>query len=331
MADLTKMTVISIDELENELGVGKFPRFVNDCEQAFLKQIMAIATRILADARIRAVFVSGPTASGKTTFTSRLSQVLNESGRPASLISLDDYYRTGDVAYDDQGRPDFESIATLDTDMMVGDFAELLSGERVQLPTFDFVNRRRLFLPERCVTLAPGSVVLIEGLHGLSDLIAGHLPRNQIFGVFIMPWCSLLDGRQLLGSRDLRMMRRISRDVLHRGSTALSTLDYWPMIDRTEQQFFPAYLASADVYVNSCLPYEFCIIPPLATAQIAHSLEIYESGWLSGSIYHRNRQGYADLKAAISEARDLLAACGRIPEADRQFVPSRSILREFIE
>lgn len=331
MAELTKMKVISIDELENELGVDKFPRFVNDCEQAFLNQISAIAARIVANEEIRAVFVSGPTASGKTTFTGRLLQALQQAGHPASLISLDDYYRTGTVAYDDQGRPDFESISTLDTDIMVEDFAGLLSGETVHLPSFDFVNRRRLFLPERRVALAPGSIVLIEGLHGLSERIAGHLPRNQIFGVFIMPWCTLLDGRQLLGSRDLRMMRRISRDVLHRGSTALSTLDYWPMIDRTEQQFFPAYLAAADVYVNSCLPYEFCIIPPLATAQIGQSLELYEQGRLAGSIYHRDRQGYADLDAAVSEARALLAACDRIPDADRQFVPARSILREFIE
>lgn len=331
MAELTRMTVISLDELENELGVDKFPRFVDACEQAFLDQINEIATRIVANPEIRAVFVSGPTASGKTTFTGRLSHALERAGRPASLISLDDYYRTGAVHYDDQGRPDFESISTLDTDIMVEDFTGLLSGETVQLPTFDFVHRQRLCLPERYVSLAPGSVVLIEGLHGLSDQIAGHLPRNQIFGVFIMPWCTLLDGRQLLGSRDLRMMRRISRDVLHRGSTALSTIDYWPMIDRTEQQFFPDYLASADVYVNSCLPYEFCIIPPLAKTQISRSLELHESGQLGGSIYHRSRQGYADLPAAIAEARALLEACDRIPDAERQFVPARSILREFIE
>lgn len=331
MAELTKMIVISLDELEGELGVDKFPRFVDDCERAFLNQIESIAARILNGRDIRAVFVSGPTASGKTTFTHRLSHILNEAGRPARLISLDDYYRTGSVTYDEQGRPDYESISTLDTKIMVKDFAALMACETVQLPTFDFVGRRRLFLPDRRISLDRDAVVLIEGLHGLSELIAGHLPASQIFGVFIMPWCTLLDGRQLLGSRGLRMMRRISRDVLHRGSTALSTLDYWPMIDHTEQQFFPSYLSRADVYVNSCLPYEFCIIPPLASAQIAHSLKLYESGRLTGSIYRRGRQGFADLDAAIAEARDLLSACARIPDADRSFVPRSSILREFIE
>jgi hypothetical protein len=172
--------------------------------------------------------------------------------------------------------------------------------------------------------------MLVEGLHGLSDLIAGQLPREQCLGVFIMPWCTLLDGRQLLGSRDLRILRRISRDVLHRGSTALSTLDYWPMIDRTEQQFFPQYLQRADEYVNSCLTYEFCVVAPLAAAQMAHSLEQYEMGRLPGSIYRQNQQGYADLPTAVAEARHLLQACELIPSADRTIVPALSILNEFI-
>jgi hypothetical protein len=145
-----------------------------------------------------------------------------------------------------------------------------------------------------------------------------------------MPWCTLLDGRQLLGSRDLRMLRRISRDVLHRGSTALSTVDYWPMIHKTEQQFFPEYLAAADEYVNSCLAYEFCVVAPLASAQLALSLEQYENGRLPGSVYKLEQHGYADLPAAVAEARLLLRACSRIPAADREIVPADSILNEFI-
>ncbi len=330
MAELKQMTIISIGELEDQLGVSKLPRFVEACESGFQKRIHQIADQVLADRQIRAIFVSGPTASGKTTFASRLSRLLTEEGRPARQISLDDYYHVTAGIYDEKGRPDFESISTLDTAQMVVDFSGLLSGQPIQLPSFDFLKRQRFYQPENRLRLQKNELIVVEGLHGLSDLVAGQLPREQYLGIFIMPWCTLLDGRQLLGSRDLRILRRIARDVQHRGSTALSTLDYWPMIDRTEQQFFPTYLAHADEYVNSCLPYEFCVIAPLTAQHLARSLEQYEMGSLPGSVYRHDQQGYADLPAAVAEARDLLRDCARIPATDRTIVPPLSILNEFI-
>jgi len=330
VAELRNMNIISIGELERQLGVLKWPRFIAACEDYFQKQIQGILNTITADDRIRAVFVSGPTASGKTTFSGHLARMLSDNGHPTRLLSLDDYYKTRITRYDEYGRPDFESIDTLDTDQMVIDFSSLLAGKQVQLPSFNFVTRERFFEPEKNISLMEHEVIIVEGLHGLSDLVAGHLRHEQWFGVFIMPWCTLLDGRQLLGSRDLRILRRISRDVLHRGSTALSTLDYWPMIDRTEQEFFPKYLARANAYVNSSLAYEFSVIAPLAARQIEESLLCYEMGQLPRSIYIQGDRSYADLPSAVQEARDLLQACERIPSADRSIVPVSSILNEFI-
>ena len=330
MAQLQNMNIISIGELERQLGVLKWPRFIEACESSFQERIQKIASRIISNQSIRAVFVSGPTASGKTTFSGHLARLLNDNGRPTRLMSLDDYYNTDIIRYDGQGRPDFESIDTIDTEQVVVDFSALLTGRQVQLPSFDFITRKRVYEKDKNIRLQDREVVLIEGLHGLSGLIAGHLRHEQWLGVFIMPWCTLLDGRQLLGSRDLRILRRISRDVLHRGSTALSTLDYWPMIDQTEEEFFPQYLARADEYVNSCLTYEFCVIAPLAARQIEESLHLYELGRLPDSIYISGNRGYADLPAAVREARDLMNACERIPSADRSIVPASSILNEFI-
>ena len=330
MAELTQMKIVSIGELENELGVQKWPRFVEACEMDFQQRIQQIAGRILDRQDVKAVFVSGPTASGKTTFSDRLARVLAANGRPTRIISLDDYYQTTLIEYDADGRPDFESIHTLDTDQMVEDFKALLNGETVQLPRFDFIRRCRVFEKKMKIQLNKSDIVLIEGLHGLSDQVAGHFSHQQYFGVFIMPWCTLHDGRQLLGSRDLRIMRRISRDVLHRGSTAISTLDYWPMIDHTEQQFFPRYLAKADEYINSALPYEYSVIAPLTASHIRESLRQYEQGVLPGSVYRINQDGYADLRTALADANVLLDACNRIPHTDRQLVPAESILNEFI-
>jgi uridine kinase len=330
MAELTQMLLISIGDLENNLGVRKLPGFIQACEAVFQNRIVQIGQHILEQESVRAVFVSGPTASGKTTFSDRLATYLSRSGRPARVLSLDDYYQTESIHYDEQGRPDFETIDMLDTEGMIVDFTNLLSGQTVQLPTFDFVRRQRLFLPEKKIRLDDNNLVIVEGLHGLSEKIIGHLPAHQVYGIYIMPWCTLLNGRQLLGSRDLRMLRRISRDVLHRGSTALSTIDYWPMIDQTEDHFFHRYLARADAYVNSCLAYEFCIIPTLAAARIRQSLEQHQRGDLPGSIYLEDNRGYADLPAAIEEAASILNACSHLPTADPALVPQESILQEFI-
>ena len=330
MAELTQMKIVSVEELENQLGVNKWPHYVKSCEEMFQKRISEIAMCILRLNEVKAVFVSGPTASGKTTFSDRLAKVLTSRGRRTRIISLDDYYQTINIDYDMNGRPDFESIHTLDTHQIVLDFQTLLKGYEVHIPTFDFVNRCRVYEDHKKLRLHDSDLVLIEGLHGLSELVAGHFSHQQYFGVFIMPWCSLLDGRQLLGSRDLRMLRRMSRDALHRGSTALSTLDYWPMIDHTEQVFFPQYLAKADTYINSALPYEFSIIAPLAATLLEQSLQQYEKGTLPGSIYRKDMDGYADLESAIEEARNLLQACSRIPQTDKRIVPPESILNEFI-
>lgn len=330
MAELTRMLMVSIEELEKNLGVNKWLSFISACEKGFEERLQQIATRILANPSIKAIFVSGPTASGKTTFSHRLAQLLQEKGNPTRIVSLDDYYLTTNVEYDANGRPDFESIHTLDTGQMVEDFQKLLAGKPVQLPTFDFRARMRIQEPDKKIVLHESDKIIVEGLHGLSPEIAGHFSHQQYFGVFIMPWCTLLDGRQLLGSSDLRKLRRIARDVQHRGSTALSTLDYWPMIDHTEENFFPGYLDSADEYINSSLAYEFTIIAPLAASYLQESLRQYARGKLPGSVYRINRDGYADLPSALAEAKCLLAACNRIPISDLSLVPPRSILNEFI-
>lgn len=330
MAELTRMILVSIEELENELGVIKWPRFVDACEERFQERLRQIAAEIMNQSSIKAIFVSGPTASGKTTFSHRLARILQDNGHPTRIVSLDDYYLTTIVEYDADGRPDFESISTLDTGQMVEDFRDLLAGREVQLPTFDFKARKRILEPEKKIFLRDEDMIIVEGLHGLSPEIAGHFPHQQYYGVFIMPWCTLLNGRQLLGSSDLRKLRRISRDVRHRGSTALSTLDYWPMIDHTEEKFFPEYLAGADAYINSCLAYEFSIIAPLAADFLRQSLDQHAGGKLPGSVYRINRDGYADLETALAEASSLLATCECIPSTDKNNVPPLSILNEFI-
>lgn len=329
MAVLPKMTIVTIEDLEDSMGEKKLLLHAAAQEKAFTERIDEVAC-LARNETVRAVLISGPTASGKTTTSHRLQEQLTAYGRNPVVLSLDDYYRTLAVQYDDEGRPDFESLNTIDIDLIRQDILALINGDSALPPTFDFRNRSRCFEPERRIHLEDNGILLVEGLHALSGEIIDSLPQGRFVSVFVMPYGSLHIDRHLLDSRDIRILRRVARDVSHRGSTALATIDYWPMLDRTEQVIFPPYLARADIMINTTLPYEFLVVAPVAARYIRQSLAQFDKGRLPGSFYHKDGIGYADLPRAIREASRLEAATRLIPAVSPIIVPKTSILHEFI-
>ncbi len=329
MADLGEMTTITVNDLESNLGSSRIAAFVHDTEMRFLDQTVKIADRIAWSDQIQAVFISGPTASGKTTFTHRLAAALAFIGRPTTLLSMDDYYEDKPAETDEWGRPDYEAIEMLDTALMMDQIQMLLDGYEVHVPHFDMVERRRVFTSDRVQKLPADGILLIEGLHGLSPLTLGSLDRERALGVFIMPYGTLHDSSRLIEPREVRILRRISRDARHRGASALETLDYWPVIDRAEQAVFPAYLAAADVFVNSLIPYEFCVVPHLASECIRESIAAWRDGSLEHSVYLGNN-GFAEAAKAVAEGERLINRIKRIPRLSVSNIPDMSILNEFI-
>lgn len=330
MAEFSKLVEISVEELENNLGSTKLPRYIEECELAFTSQIDLIADQVIANPRIKAFFVSGPTSSGKTTFSTHFTEQLNRAGRKTYLLSMDDYYKTEELRYDEEGRPDFESIDTLDLDLMLEDISKFYAGETISLPTFIFQSRTRLFEPEKIISPQKEDILVIEGLHGLSEEIIESFPDEETLGLFIMPHGRVHSDARMLSGSDIRMLRRITRDVCQRGSSALATIDYWPMIDRAEQDFIPGYLATADFYVNSILPYEFMVTATLARDQINISLKELLNGTLAPSSHSNNPSGWSDLEAAVKKGRHLAAASEKLPAISSSLVPGTSILREFV-
>ncbi len=329
MADFGEMTTITISDLESGLGSAKVASFIHDAEMRFLDQTIRIADRIAWDSKIQAVFISGPTSSGKTTFTKRLAAALAFMGRSTCQLSLDDYYGVEPAQTDEKGRPDYEDIHMLDIDLMTDQLHMLMDGYEVHIPHFDMKEKKRIYTSDRITKIPSGGVMLVEGLHGLSPQVCGSLERDRILRVFIMPFGTLLDSKRLLQPREIRILRRISRDSHHRGATALETLDYWPVIDRAEQGCFPSYLAAADVFVNSLIPYEFCVIAHLAADCIRESLASWRNGTLRSSVYLPGG-GFAEAGAAAAEAERLLPLIARIPRLESGNIPGISILNEFI-
>ncbi len=329
MAILENHVQVTLNELEKNMTRFKLEDFIAQCEENLDRQIRGIADHVADNRRIRAIFISGPTSSGKTTINGKLGRTLNDRGIATVRISLDDYYLSREFKTDEYGRHNYESIDTLDTGLIRTQLGQLISGETARIPYFDFMTKTRVEEKARETRLTDEGVLLVEGLHGLSGTVAGSISGDRWLGVFIMPYATLNDDYKLLDSRDIRILRRITRDTLNRGADALATIDYWPMLDRAEGASFPEYLRNADIYMNSVLPYEFYCIPPMAASMIEKSMADYAAG-IRYSSRLTSHGGLAQPDLALAEARRLHKAADMLPQAGLDVVPPGSLLNEFI-
>lgn len=333
MAELRDRIDITVEELEESLGENKLPKFIEESERSFLGRIDTICDVICRDSTKKAIFVSGPTSSGKTTFTLRLAKTITEAGRKACHLSLDDYYNLKDLVFDREGRPDFETIDALDVDRIQSDIEKIINGETVVPPFFDFQTRtQHEGKPENAITLGDNGVLVVEGLHGLNRRISGGF-GEKCAKVFIMPYGNVFCDTKLMDSDEIRMLRRIVRDNRHRSAHALATIDYWPMISRSEDKYYTEYLSEADYHVNSFLAYESLIIAPLALSDIESALKQVEKGVIEPSVFmEKSNTGkpFADLSSALAKANKLIGHLEKIPVVSPEQVPAESILNEFI-
>ncbi len=333
MAVIGDLKVYSVSELEKSLGRVSLRSFVQESEGAFLRQTQDIAWHIAWNSEIKLVLVSGPTSSGKTTFSHRLSGATRLYGRDVKVLSMDDYYLDTGHIETSYGLPDFETMKMLDLDLMSEHIARIIKGEKVQMPKFIFEGRQRVWDPEYVLQLEEKDVLLVEGLHALHPQLTERLDPKVHYGIFIMPQAHLHGDTRLLKSDDIRILRRTNRDFYHRAANAFSTLDYWPVIRDAEEEFVPIYLDRAHVYVNSALAYEYLVIPPLAAAHIRQDLERYEAGILPKSKYLSHLPDgpdYANLERVVKEAKRLLSISEGLPQVDPDIIPEVSILNEFI-
>lgn len=333
MAELRDKIDITVEELEESLGEKNLPKFISDSERSFLERIDMICSGICSDREKKAIFVSGPTSSGKTTFTLRLAKTITEAGRKACHLSLDDYYNLKDIVFDREGRPDFETIDALDVDRIQNDIAKIINGETVIPPYFDFQTRtQHEGRPENAITLGEDGILIVEGLHGLNKRISGSF-GDRCSKVFIMPYGNVYCDTKLMDSNEIRLLRRIVRDNRHRSAHALATIDYWPMISRSEDKYYTEYLTEADYHVNSFLAYESLIIAPLALGDIKSAMKKVEKGVIEPSVFmEKSNTGkpFADLSAALAKASKLIGHLEKIPVVSPEQVPAESILNEFI-
>ena len=234
-------------------------------EQRHNRQLCELGELIEGDKEnIRLICIAGPSSSGKTTFANRLRIELLSRGIDPIRISMDDYYKSKDqVPLDENGEPDLESVDALDVELFNKNMAELIDGETVELPKFDFKlgprgKGRTLSIPE-------DQPIIIEGIHALNDRMTQSIPQHQKFKIFIAPQGQInIDNHNPLSLTDLRLLRRIVRDYQFRGASALETMSMWASVRKGEFKWIYRTQEGANYVFNSFSSYELSVMKKYA-------------------------------------------------------------------
>lgn len=273
-------------------------------------KIAEIAKQIAGDPKKKIIMIAGPSSSGKTTFSHRLSIQLSAHGLKPHPIAVDNYFRNReDTPKDADGNYNFECLEAIDIETFNRDMNTLLRGERVELPSFNFVTGHREYRG-KYRQLGPNDILVIEGIHCLNDELSYSLPGENKFKIYISALTSLnIDEHNRIPTTDGRLIRRIVRDARTRGTSAKDTIAMWPSVRRGEENYIFPYQESADVMFNSALIYELSV------------LKMYAEPLLFG---------IAKDEPEYQEAKRLLKFLDYFVGIPNESVPTNSLLREFI-
>lgn len=251
-------TVGALNELISKRNAGD----IILVQEALQEQKIAdIAKTIAGQKGVKFVMIAGPSSSGKTTFSHRLSIQLRACGLHPHPIAVDNYFvNREDNPKDEDGNYDFEVLEAIDIDLFNKDMGKLLSGERVELPVFDFTQGKRKYQGDY-LQLGSDDILVIEGIHCLNDKLSHTLPKESKFKIYISALTQLnIDEHNRIATTDCRLIRRMVRDARTRGASAEETLSRWASVRRGEERNIFPYQEEADVMFNSALVYEISVL-----------------------------------------------------------------------
>ena len=251
----------TIGALNDAIAAGKGEQIILLQEALMEERIGSLAGQIAERGGVKFVMIAGPSSSGKTSFSNRLSIQLSAKGLKPHPVSLDDYYDDREKCpRDADGNLDFECLEALDVKQFNEDMTRLLNGEEVEMPSFNFKTGKREYRGNR-LQLGEGDILVIEGIHGLNDRLSYMLPAESKFKIYISALTQLnIDEHNPLSTTDCRLLRRIVRDARTRGTTAQETIAMWPSVRRGEEKNIFPFQDSADVMFNSALLYEVAVL-----------------------------------------------------------------------
>lgn len=305
------MKVNNVGELNDIVSNGKINDFIRMNELIQNKDLLRIVDNIYAKKdNIKIILIAGPSSSGKTTTAHKFCMYLRATGLNPHVLSTDDYFvDRQDTPKDKNGDPDYESIDTIDISLFNQQLKQLIKGEQVSLPTFNFVKGEKEY-NNRFLRLKENDILVIEGLHTLNEKLTSEIPRDRKVKIYIGPFTPLsIDSYNHISTSDVRLLRRIIRDNRTRGHNVEATLKMWEKVRAGEEIYVFPYQDEADYVFNTALIYEIGV------------LKVYVEPLLFG--IDINSPYYEDAKRLIRFLRMFFP----IPTDG---IPSDSILREFI-
>lgn len=300
-----------VKDVNDYIRSGRTMKLVSIAEALHEKEISIIADAILQHRRaLRLLLVSGPSSSGKTSFAQRLSTQLEVNGLKPIALSLDHYFVDREhTPRDADGKYDFDSMDALDLPLLKQQIEQLIEGERVSVPQFDFVTGKRL--PEyKPMQVGPSEILIIEGIHALNPELVTSINRNLIYKIYISALGGLnIDLMSRVPTSEIRLLRRLVRDDKYRGVMPENTIHQWDSVRRGEYQNIFKFQEEADVMFNSSMIYEMNALRPFAETALQKIP--------ADSPYYDTRERLLNLLSFFEPL-------------DVSKVPFNSILREFI-
>ena len=305
-----KIGIETVGDLNDQICQGSLSDLVLVQEAEQERKIGEIAKDIINKGGVKFIMIAGPSSSGKTSFSHRLSIQLRTLGMVPHPIALDDYFVNRELTpLDDNGDYNFECLEAIDVKQFNDDMAGLLNGEAVELPSFNFKTGKREY-SGHYKKLGPEDILVIEGIHGLNQKTSYELPDESKYKIYISALTSLnIDGHNRIPTTDGRLLRRMIRDNRTRGTVARRTIEMWPSVRRGEEDNIFPFQEEADAMFNSALIYELAV------------LKQYAEPLLFG--ISKNEPEY-------HEAKRLLKFLDYFLGVSSETLPNNSICREFI-
>lgn len=260
-----KMEIGTIGALNDAVAQGKIRDVILVAEALMERKIGTLAEQIATQPDKKFIMVAGPSSSGKTTFSHRLSIQLMAQGLKPHPIALDDYYVDRvDTPKDEHGNYNFECLEALDIELFNHDMSALLNGERISLPTYNFRTGKREY-KGNFKQLGKNDILVLEGIHGLNGKLSYSLPESSKLKIYISALTQLnIDEHNNLPTTDGRMIRRMVRDARNRNISARETIAMWDSVRRGEEQYIFPFQEEADIMFNSALIYELAVLKQYA-------------------------------------------------------------------
>jgi len=305
-----KMGLETVGELNDRICSATLSEMILVQEAEQERKIGEIAKDIVGRGNVKFIMIAGPSSSGKTSFSHRLSIQLRTLGKTPHPIALDDYFVNRDqTPRDENGDYNFECLEAIDVKQFNEDMTRLLAGERIELPTYNFKTGKREY-NGKFKQLGADDILVIEGIHGLNEKTSYSLPNDSKYKIYISALTSInIDEHNRIPTTDGRLLRRMVRDARTRGADARRTIEMWPSVRKGEEENIFPFQEEADAMFNSALIYELAVIKQFAEAllfQIPKGAEEYH------------------------EARRLLKFLDYFLGVSSESLPCNSICREFV-